>query len=182
LHTSGTSQTPFAALHWSPALPGTLWHPTAGAHESTVHGLLSLQFGAAPPTHALFAHRSAVVQALPSSQLAVFALLAQPVAGTQVSSVQGLLSSQTRGVLPTQILLAQRSTVVQALPSSQFAVLALLTHPVAGTQLSSVHTLLSLQLGAGPPTQAPAPLQVSFVVHALLSLQLAVFGVLMQPP
>jgi hypothetical protein len=45
-----------------------------------------------------------------------------------------------------------------------------------------VHALLSSQFCGGPPTQAPAPLQASFVVHALLSLQLSVFGVLMHAP
>jgi hypothetical protein len=147
-----------------------------------VQGLLSLQTGAGPPTQTLLAHLSAVVQALPSSQLAVLAAFTQPVAETQLSSVQGLPSLQFAAGPPTQTLFAHLSAVVQALPSSQLAVLAALTQPVAATQLSSVHGLLSLQFAAGPPTQVPAPLHLSFVVQALLSLQFAVFGVWMHPP
>src|SRR5262249_61892267 len=49
-----------------------------------------------------------------------------------------------------------------------------------GTQLSSVHTFPSSQLGGAPPTQLP-PAHVSFVVQALLSLQGAVLFVCAQP-
>jgi hypothetical protein len=45
----------------------TFAQPVAGTHESSVHELLSSQFGGAPPTHAPPAHASLVVQALPSS-------------------------------------------------------------------------------------------------------------------
>ena len=72
------------------------------------------------------------------------------------------------------------SAVVQALPSLQDAVLFVLTQPVDGLHESFVHTLLSLQLGAGPPTQMP-PAHVSAVVQALPSLQDAVLFVLTQP-
>ena len=44
-------------------------------------------------------------------------------------------------------------------------------------QLSSVHALLSSQISAVPPSQAPS-LQASPEVHALPSLQLRVLGVL----
>src|SRR2546422_6572961 len=54
--------------------------------------------------------------------------------------------------------------------------------PLAGLQLSVVHTLWSSQLGGGPPTHVP-PLQVSFVVQALPSLHGAVlFGWMQAPP
>ena len=49
-------------------------------------------------------------------------------------------------------------------PSSQAAVLSAWSQPVAGLQLSSVQTSLSLQFGAAPPTQTPAA-QVSLVVR-----------------
>ena len=88
-----------------------------------MHGLLSLQLGAAPPTQDPPAQVSAVVQALPSSQDAVLLALTQPVAGTHESSVQGLLSSQLGAEPPTQDPPAQVSAVVQALPSSQVTVL-----------------------------------------------------------
>src|SRR5262245_14132181 len=72
------------------------------------------------------------------------------------------------------------SPVVQAFPSLQGAVLLVLTQPVAGLQLSSVQTLPSLQLGAGPGTQLP-PLQTSPTVQALPSLQGLVLLLLTQP-
>lgn len=54
--------------------------PVAGLHPSVVHGLLSLQFGAAPPVHVPDWHVSVVVHAFPSSQPVPFALFcaAQP--------------------------------------------------------------------------------------------------------
>ena len=71
---------------------------------------------------------------------------------------------------------AQRSPVVQGLPSSQGLVLFAYTQrPVAGSQESSVHTLLSLQT-IGVPAQIPPP-QMSPVVQANPSLQLAVLFV-----
>ena len=64
--------------------------------------------------------------------------------------------------------------MVQALPSSHDAVLFVCAQPVAGSHVSVVQTLLSSQLGGGPPAQWPAPSQVSAVVQALLSVQAAV--------
>src|SRR5205807_2291393 len=74
----------------------------------------------------------------------------------------------------------QVSLVVQALPSLQGAVLLTWTQPVEGLQVSSVQTLPSSQEGAGPPTHRP-PLQASFVVHMLPSLQGAALLVCTQP-
>jgi hypothetical protein len=59
---------------------------------------------------------------------------------------------------------------VQTLPSLQGEMLFVWTQPLAGSHVSSVQTLLSLQLGTDPPTQLPA-VQVSLVVQALASLQ-----------
>jgi hypothetical protein len=61
------------------------------------------------------------------------------------------------------------SAVVQALPSSQGALLLLYTQPCKVSQLSSVQTSPSSQTGGAPPVQLP-PLQVSPVVHASPSL------------
>src|SRR5687767_3117197 len=44
-------------------------------------------------------------------------------------------------------------------------------HPVVGLQVSVVQGSLSSQESAGPPVQAPAALQLSVVVQALLSSQ-----------
>ena len=102
------------------------------------------------------AHVSAVVQALPSLHDAVLFVLTQPVAGLHESFVQTLPSLQLGAGPPTQRPPAHVSVVVQALPSLQDAVLFVLTQPVAGLHESSVQTLLSLQLSAGPPTQSAA--------------------------
>src|SRR5438046_1197920 len=84
------------------------------------------------------------------------------------------------GAPPVQAPPLQVSLVVQALPSLQGAVLLTWTQPVEGLQVSSVQTLPSLQLGAGPPTHRP-PLQASLVVHSLPSLQAAALVVWSQP-
>ena len=70
--------------------------------------------------------------------------------------------------------------MVQELPSLQGRALLACTQPVVALQLSSVQTLPSSQLGAGPPTHRPA-LQVSFSVHAFPSLQAALLLVWAQP-
>src|SRR5688572_14712360 len=58
------------------------------------------------------------VQASPSSQLAVLLLVAQPLVGLQLSSVQTLPSSQVSGVPGAQKLATQASAPLQTLPSS----------------------------------------------------------------
>jgi len=155
-------------------------HPVTGLQESSVHGLPSSQFGPAPPTHTPPKQASPVVHALPSSQEAVLLAWVQPVAGLHESSVHGLPSSQLGPAPPTQTPPEQASPVVQALPSSQEAVLFTCVQPVAGLQASSVQTLASSQFGAVPPTQVP-PEQASPVVQALPSLQDAVLLVCVHP-
>src|SRR5881398_257321 len=88
----------------------------------------------------------------------------------------GAAGGQTGGGPPTQVPPAQVSAVVQSSLSSHGELFAVFMQPVAGSHESVVHTLLSSQLRAGPPTQAP-PAQVSAVVQALPSLQDRVFGV-----
>ena len=139
-----------------------------------MHGLLSLQLVAVPPRHVPPEQASPVVQAFPSSQLAVLLTVSHsPVDGLQESSVQPLPSLQTVGVPATQLPPEQVSPVVHAFPSLHEAVLLACWQPVAGLQLSSVHGLLSLQLVAVPPTHAP-PEHASPVVHAFPSSQAAV--------
>jgi len=74
---------------------------------------------------------------------------------------------------------AQVSPVVQPLPSSQGPVLSTLAQPEAGSQLSLVQVLLSLQ-SRGVPEQTP-PLHASPTVHALPSSQDNPTGVFRQP-
>jgi hypothetical protein len=97
--------------------------PAAVSQLSSVQPLLSSQLRAAPPTQAPAAHVSLVVQALPSLQAAVLLVWVQPVVGSQASSVQPLASLQSGAGPPTQLPPAQASSVVQALPSLQGAVL-----------------------------------------------------------
>jgi hypothetical protein len=72
---------------------------------------------------------------------------------------------------------------VHALPSSHGVVFGtgLLTHPVAGLQLSAVHGLLSSQVGGVPATHPVAGLQVSMPLQALPSLQLTAVPVQIPP-
>src|SRR5437868_5624770 len=67
------------------------------------------------------------------------------------------------------------SGAVHALPSLHGAVLFVKTQPLAGSQVSLVQTLPSLQASGGPPTHAPpehvSALHTSGAVHALPSLQ-----------
>ena len=74
-----------------------------------------------PPTQLVAAHSSSVVHALPSSHDAVFAAFTQPVAVSQESSVQTLLSSQSGAGPPTQSPPEHTSAVVHASLSSHCA-------------------------------------------------------------
>jgi hypothetical protein len=159
-----------------------------------VQGLLSLQFLAAPGTQTPPEQTSPVVQAFPSLQTAELLVNTQPIAGSQESSVQTLLSLQLIGVwtqLPVAVLQVsvvqallslqmsaaplmqtppeQTSPVVQAFPSLQAAALLVNTQPVAGLQASSVQTLVSLQL-IGIWIQLPVAGSHVSVVQRLLSL------------
>src|SRR3990172_3473892 len=142
----------------------------AGSQLSSVHTLPSSQLEARPPTQTPSLHVSEVVHAFPSAHVAELLTYAHPVVGSQLSSVHTFPSSQLGAGPPTQIPPSQASPVVQASPSMQGAVLFTWTQPVAGSQLSSVHTLPSSQSGAGPPTQIP-PAQASLEVQASPSLQ-----------
>src|SRR5207244_5666767 len=79
------------------AVFGMFTQPPAGLQESSVQTFRSSQLGAGPPTHRPPAQVSAVVQAFPSSQGAVFGVFTQPPAGLQESSVQRFPSSQLGG-------------------------------------------------------------------------------------
>jgi hypothetical protein len=67
-------------------------HPQLGLQLSFVQTLPSSQFLGLPPTQTLLEHVSLVVQALPSSHEAVFAVFTQPVDALQLSFVQTLWS------------------------------------------------------------------------------------------
>jgi hypothetical protein len=123
---------------------------------------------------------SPVVQAFPSLHGLVLFVWTQPEDAVQVSVVQTLPSSQFGGTPPLQVPPPHVSFVVHAFPSLHGLVLLVWTQPDDGLHESSVHGLLSLQLGAGPPLQVPPP-HVSAVVHAFPSLHGAVLLVWTQP-
>jgi hypothetical protein len=153
--------------------------PVAGLHESSVHGLLSLQVTAAPAWQVPLPQVSPAVQAFPSSQAAVLFAWTHPVAGLHVSSVHGLLSLQSTGEPPWQMPPPHVPPTTHRSPASQGFVLFVWAHPVAGSHESSVHGLPSSQ-EIGVPAHTP-PLQVSPDVQALPSSQVAALFVNTQP-
>ncbi len=156
---------------------GLLVQPLALSQPSAVQGLSSLQTtltSSARPTQApLPSQRSLLVHALPSSQGLLWGLLLQPVAGAQLSSVQGLLSLQS-SASPLQPLSPQTSPPVQPLPSSQGAELGVLLQlALAPSQLSSVHTSPSSQSPSSvmPSQSLSMPSQLSFVAAAAAQVE-----------
>jgi hypothetical protein len=166
----------------SPQHPGamTKTQPTAGSHESSVHGSPSLHATAAPGWHVPPTHRSPLVHALPSLHGFEFGVFVQPCAGTQASVVHRFASLQSGGGPPTQDDPAQASPTVQALPSEQATVFGKLWQPAAGAQKSSVHGLPSEQSTGVPGWQSP-PEHLSFSVQRLPSLHELAFGALTHP-
>ena len=123
-----------------------------------------------------------LVEELSSVWVALLLVCLQPVLLSQLSVVHGLPSSQnaaTFTAVPAQALAAHRSLVVQASPSLQGRVLGVNLQPTAGSQLSDVHRLLSLQVCA-LPAQVPLA-HLSPAVQALPSSHVAVLGVDEQP-
>jgi hypothetical protein len=102
--------------------------PVVGLQASSVHGLLSLQVTAVPPTQVPPEQASPTVQAFPSLHVAVLLTCSHPVDGLQLSSVHGLLSLQVTPVPGTHAPAEQASPVVHALPSSHAAVLLTYSH------------------------------------------------------
>ncbi len=147
-----------------------LLQPLAGSQASSVQGLPSPQLIASPGTHAVSLQLSPRVQALLSEQTDVLATCKQPLAMSQESSVHGFLSSQFGAMPPTHLPPAQVSAVVQALPSSQAAVLSTVEQPLVGSQESVVQPFLSSHTLAAPGWHLPA-VQRSTRVQALLSSQ-----------
>src|SRR5688572_5952036 len=93
----------------------------AGLQLSLVQGLPSSHEGGAPLEQLPFWQVAVPLQTLPSSQAVPLATLAwaQPLAGLQLSLVQGLLSSHEVGVPGTQLPAWQVAVPLQTLPSSQ---------------------------------------------------------------
>ena len=115
------------AVHVFPSLHGLLslfvntQSPVVVLHESSVHGLSSLQFGPAPGTHEPAEQRSPIVHAFPSLHvlLSLFAFTHVPVVVLHESSVHGLLSLQSFCVPGAHAPAEHVSPTVHAFPSSQ---------------------------------------------------------------
>ncbi len=145
--------------------------PLPGLQLSVVQGFLSSQLTALPAAQSPLLHASPCVQGLLSSQLAVFAEKMHELS-RQASSVQGLSSLQNLPI-PLQIPPLQTSPLLQGLPSSHAAALALCWQPRLESHLSSVQGFLSLQSMAwplqAPPAHASPTLQALPSSHALPS-------------
>ncbi len=152
----------------------------AGSQLSVVHPFPSSQLGGAPTTQTPPLQTSCWVHASESSQGAVLFVCTHPVAGLQLSSVQGLPSLQLSAGPLLHLEPRQLSCVVHASPSSQGSRLWMLVHPNDGLHPSLVHRFPSSHSRAGPPVHPP-PEQLSCVVHALPSSQGAVFWVWVHP-
>jgi hypothetical protein len=159
---------------------GALEQPDLLSHLSSVHGLPSSHLTAAPGAHFSSAHWSPLVQASPSLQGALLALWTQPLLASQLSVLQGLLSSHSPAAPGTQAPPLHASPVVQALPSLQVASPGRAVQPVLLSQLSMVQGLLSSHAVALPPPQLPSA-HCSALVQALPSLHGPPLGLAVQP-
>lgn len=92
--------------------------PVVVLQLSAVHKLPSLQVFPVPLTQAPLAHLSPWVQAFPSLQLAVLATYLQPNVGSQLSSVQALLSLHTTLAPTWQLVPTHLSPLVHTEPSA----------------------------------------------------------------
>ena len=154
--------------------------PSVLSQASAVQNLLSSQFGATPPMQLESPQVSLVVHALPSSHGDVLGRCTQPTPSAHESLVHKLPSSQPF-TLPEQTPPLHVSFTLHTWPSSHAMPSWLVkTQPVVGSQLSTVHRLLSLHVCAEWPRQAPPP-QISPSVHAFWSSQALVLLVNTQP-
>jgi hypothetical protein len=169
-HTTGVPPPHVVPEHFSPfvhaspsshvaPLFGSVLQPATMSHELFVQGLVSEQSSAGPPTQRPFWHVSLVVHLLLSEQgvlLATFVRLHICVAGSHVSVVHGLLSSQLTP-MPTHFPATQWSPDVHMLPSSHIVLSGLFTfwQPVMRSHESVVQSLRSSQLTALPGWQFP---------------------------
>ncbi len=136
---------------------------------SSLHCVTSVQPQLGVPRQLPATQPSALVQSLPSLQVAALARKTQlPEPLSQLSSVHGLPSLQVVAVPALQVPSLQTSPLVQASPSLHTAVLLLCEQPFAMSHRSSVHGLPSSQGLAVPSPQVPA-LQVSPTVQPLPS-------------
>src|SRR5207253_11399510 len=96
---------------------GVCAQPIAGSQWSVVHGLPSLQLSAGPPTHVPAVHTSAVVQALPSLQSAMFTVAKHTPAPLQAVFMHGLVLGHALPAASNRQV-AERQSPFRVLPSS----------------------------------------------------------------
>lgn len=190
LQVTGAPETQVPPLHASPLVHAllseqprlllALTHPVPLLQLSVVQASPSSQLRLAPGWHAPPRQTSPVVQALPSEQVVELLACAQPLSVLHESSVQTLLSSQSTPAPDWHEPPLQVSPLVQALPSSQDEALLTCVQPLAGLHESSVQALVSSQSTPAPDWHDP-PLQVSVLVHASPSVQVAVLLLWVQP-
>jgi hypothetical protein len=147
------------STHGEPLASGVVVQPVTESQPLVVHGLLSVQVSGVPDVQVPLWHTSLPLQTLPSPQAVPFStgVCEQPVAGSQLSVVQTLLSLQLRAVPAAHVPDWQVSLPLQTLPSPHavpFAT-AVFWQPLTGLQESVVQTLASLQFGAVPEVQLP---------------------------
>jgi len=160
----------FASSHVVPfALFEGVGQPVAGTQvPATLHGLVVVHVTALPPPQTPFVHVVLFVQALLSLHAVPFAMIGQPVAGTQVPPVWHASAVQVTAVPPPQVPFVQVVLFVHAFPSSHAVPFVRIGQPVAGTQVPPVWHASAVHVTAVPPPQTPA-VQVVVFVHAFPS-------------
>jgi len=163
----------FPSLHEVPFSTAVVVQPVAGLQVSVVQTLLSLQLSAVPAVQDPLWQVSAPLQTSPSGHGVPLVTDAwpHPKTGSQVSVVQTLLSLQLSAVPAVHDPLWQVSVPLHTLASAHEVPFStgVFAQPVAGLQLSVVHTLPSLQLSAVPAVHVPL-WQVSVPLHTLPSV------------
>ncbi len=184
VHLLAPCHTPALQVASTQTLPSPIavcLQPPLLSQPSSVQGLLSSQLGPPVPLQVPPAQVSLVLHELPSSQAMVLLTLLQPLAGKHESVVQTLPSSQFALMAPTHAPPLQVSPVVHKLPSSQLAAMLTCLQPTSEAQLSVVQEFLSSQSACWPPAQVP-DWQVAPVTHRPPVEHAPVVGVNTQPP
>jgi len=152
MHTPLRHTSPVVHGIWSSqgSAPVARWMQAPVPQESSVQGLPSSQLIGVPGWQMPLLQVSPTVHGLKSSQGPVLLLCEQPVAGSQVSVVQTLPSSQLR-LLWEQVPELVQESRVQALPSLQFSNVPGWQEPLLHVS-PTVHWLPSLQ---GAPFSSP---------------------------
>ena len=172
----------FASSHVVPfALFEGVGQPVAGTQvPATLHGLVVVHVTALPPPQTPFVHVVLFVQALLSLHAVPFAMIGQPVAGTQVPPVWHASAVQVTAVPPPQVPFVQVVLFVHAFPSSQVVPFVRIGQPVAGTHVPPVWHASAVHVTPVPPPQTPF-VQVVLFVHAFPSSHVVPFVRIGQP-